>query len=79
MKTFLECINEQVCNFIHTPKTIKKGDKVQVKFEMLEGSPVSVVEAASDSSVYDGQTIFPHLFGGDMMVFAKWNGREWIN
>ena len=60
---------------------VKKGTRVKVVLEFLEGKPVSEVIAHYDSSYNDHfQTeSFSFLFGGDMMMFAKWDGEKWVS
>ena len=77
MKKFNEFINE---NQQFTPK-VKKGEKVLIKCEYLQGSPEYTVDAYNDSEYNEHfQTeTFSFLHGGDMMMFAKWNGEKWIS
>lgn len=67
-------MSNNVCN-------VKKGDLVVVNLSYLEGSPESTVDAESDSffSDYAGCDCFSFLFGGDMMMIAKWDGEKWIS
>ena len=77
MKKFKEFINESQQ---FTPK-VKKGEKVQVKLMFLQGQPESTVEPYYDSefnSHFQTES-FSFLFGGDMMMFAKWDGEKWIS
>jgi len=74
MKTFNEFVNESY----DIPSLIKKGEKILVKFEIYKGPPTYEVEAYNDSWNHEGQLTFSYLVGGDMMMTAKWNGKEFI-
>jgi len=60
---------------------VKKGQKVQVQFNFFEGKPVVEIEARGDSEFneYLQAESFTFLHGGDMMMFAKWDGQKWIS
>lgn len=76
MKTnFNEFLNEN--NSTNT--RIKKGDMVKVKMTYFQGSPVYEVEAETDSWYNDKTELFTYRQGGDMMLIAKWNGKEWLS
>jgi hypothetical protein len=77
MKNFNEFLKESQ-NF--TPK-VKKGEKVNVICEYLQGAPEYPVEAYEDSDFneYFKTETFSYLHGGDMMMIAKWNGKDWIS
>lgn len=60
---------------------VKKGEEVKVTLSYLKDKPNSTVEAYDDSSFnkYFEQDAFSFLFGGDMMMIAKWDGEKWIS
>ena len=60
---------------------VKKGQKVKVTLTYLESAPVADMEAKDDSSYNDYMQTetFSFLFGGDMMMFAQWDGEKWIS
>lgn len=60
---------------------VKKGDSVKVNLSYLQGKPDSTVEAYYDSSFNEHLQCesFSFLFGGDMMMIAKWDGEKWIS
>jgi hypothetical protein len=76
MKNFNEFLNESQ---IFYPK-VKKGEKVNVICKYLEGAPEYPVEAYDDSDFNEHfkTETFSYLHGGDMMMFAKWDGTNWI-
>lgn len=58
--------------------SIKKGDKVKVKMCMYKGEPTYEVEAQTDSQKSNNEESFSYKTSGDMMMIAKWNGKEWV-
>ena len=60
---------------------VKKGEEVKVTLSYLKDKPNSTVEAYDDSSFnkHFEQDTFSFLFGGDMMMIAKWDGEKWIS
>ena len=60
---------------------VKKGDFVLVNLSYLQGKPDSTVDAYNDSFYSDHVKCecFTFLFGGDMMMIAKWDGEKWIS
>ena len=60
---------------------VKKGESVIVNLSYLKDKPDSTVEALNDSFYSDSVECecFSFLFGGDMMMIAKWNGNKWIS
>lgn len=60
---------------------VKKGESVIVNLSYLKGKPDSTVEAHDDSNYNDYLKCesFNFLFGGDMMMIAKWDGEKWIS
>lgn len=69
-------------NFNETPNPlVTKGQKVSVKLTYLQNQPVSVVEAHNDSWTYEGENCFSFLFGGDMMMIARFDEdkKEWYS
>lgn len=58
---------------------VKKGEKVNVTLNFLEGKPVSEVTVHTDSWIHEGKEIFNFLFGGDMMMIAKKTEDGWIS
>ena len=80
IKNFNDFLNESTdFNSI----SVKKGQKVKVELSYLEGKPVSDVIAYTDAEFNDyfKAESFSFLFGGDMMMLAKWNEEEqkWIS
>jgi hypothetical protein len=55
--------------------SVTKGEKIKVNLSFLEGSPDSTVIAYDEST----DEAFSFLFGGDMMMLAKWDGNKWIS
>ena len=77
MRKFSDFVNENV----NLEPLVKKGEQIQVKLMFLKNQPDSMVEAYYDSDFnnhFKTET-FSFLFGGDMMMFAKWDGEKWFS
>jgi hypothetical protein len=58
---------------------VRKGEKVPVTLKYLKGSPISECESYYDSWLKEDTEYISFLFGGDMMMIAKWDGEKWIS